>query len=64
MRIILATNTAKTKVTKANGKYQITGIPITVDNAVMNKIKYTAEELGLSRQALYRRIEKYQLGGE
>ena len=25
-------------------------------------IKYAAEELGLSRQALYRRIEKYQLG--
>lgn len=44
MRIILATNTAKTKVTKADGKYKITGIPITVDNATMNKIKYTAEE--------------------
>ena len=44
MRIILATNTAKTKVTKLDGKYKITGIPITVDNATMNKIKYTAEE--------------------
>ena len=27
-------------------------------------IKYAAEELGLSRQALYRRIEKYQLGDQ
>ncbi len=44
MRIILATNTAKTKVSKANGKYQINGIPVTVDNAIMNGIKYTAEE--------------------
>jgi len=44
MRIILATNTAKTKVSKVNGKYQINGIPVTVDNAIMNNIKYTAEE--------------------
>lgn len=44
MRIILATNTSKTTVKKVDGKYQINGIPVTVDNAVMNGIKYTAEE--------------------
>ena len=44
MRVILTTNTNKTSVKKADGKYQINGIPVTVDNAIMNNIKYTAEE--------------------
>lgn len=44
MRVILTTNTNKTSVKKADGKYQINGIPVTVDNAIMNEIKYTAEE--------------------
>ena len=44
MRIILATNTSKTTVKKSDGKYQINGIPITVDNSIMNNIKYPADE--------------------
>ena len=44
MRIILATNTSKTTVKKSEGKYQINGIPITVDNSIMNNIKYPADE--------------------
>ena len=44
MRIILATNTSKTTVKKSDGKYQINGIPITVDGAIMNNIKYPADE--------------------
>ncbi|QDP48225.1 MAG: hypothetical protein Unbinned6437contig1000_79 [Prokaryotic dsDNA virus sp.] len=44
MRVILTTNTNKTSVKKADGKYQISGIPVTVDNAIMNGFKYTAEE--------------------
>ena len=44
MRVILTTNTNKTSVKKAGGKYQINGIPVTVDNAIMNGFKYTAEE--------------------
>ena len=44
MRVILNTNTNKTSVKKADGKYQINGIPVTVDNAIMNGFKYTAEE--------------------
>ena len=44
MRIILATNTSKTTVKKSDGKYQINGIPITVDNATMNRVKYPADE--------------------
>ena len=44
MRIILVSNTSKSKVEKTDGKYKITGIPITVDNAKMNRIKYSADE--------------------
>jgi len=44
MQIILATNTSKTTVKKSDSKYQISGIPITVDNAVMNNILYPASE--------------------
>mgnify|MGYP003122484279 CR=1 FL=1 len=44
MRIILATNTSKTTVKKSGGKYIVSGIPITVDNAVMNDILYSANE--------------------
>ena len=44
MRVILVSNTSKSKVEKADGKYKITGIPITVDNATMNRIKYPADE--------------------
>lgn len=44
MRVILVSNTSKSKVEKTDGKYKITGIPITVDNATMNRIKYPADE--------------------
>jgi hypothetical protein len=52
MRIILATNTSKTTVNKTDGKYQINGIPVTVDDAIMNGIKYPADENKKGMQSL------------
>mgnify|MGYP000277132481 CR=1 FL=1 len=44
MRVILISNTNKATVNKVDGKYQIRGIPITVNGAIMNGILYTEEE--------------------
>lgn len=40
MRLLIMTNTAKSKVTKDNGVYKIEGIPVTVDDSVMNNTHY------------------------
>lgn len=37
---ILLSNTSRATVAKSDGKYSITGIPITVDDVVMNRVKY------------------------
>lgn len=40
MRLLIMTNTSKSKVTKDNGVYKIEGIPVTVDDSVMNNTHY------------------------
>lgn len=44
MRVILISNTSKATVNKVDGKYQVKGIPITVNNSKMNRVLYPEDE--------------------
>lgn len=43
-KLLLTANVNKSQVSKTDTHYKITGIPITVDNAVMNGVLYPADE--------------------
>ena len=43
-KILLTANVNKSQISKTETHYKITGIPITVDNAIMNGVLYPADE--------------------
>lgn len=43
-KILLTANVNKSQISKTETHYKITGIPITVDNAIMNGVMYPADE--------------------